>query len=510
MRRQLQPPPQGPAAGAMSERPGKPVGLIVASAAAGGVSAQSFLHTFTLASGAFNLQVATPGGKLIDFVDVNENNMRWIQDFRMKSYANPAKLESIDGARYHALLIPNCPGAMTDLANSGYLAKILQHFCSENKPICAVGHGVAALCCATNEDKSWLFHGYSLTGPSVYELIRQPDFGSLSIIMEDFVKDSGAIFSASKPDGVHVVLDRHLVTGQNENSTAVAVQNLILLCNSSSNMAEQQTDQDSPGPSREQPQGSQDPPWGSKRRAPSFSEAEIQALLDLWAKEESLQDPKTRRRNAEIYSRMASALAQQGHPPRSLEQVRSKVKELRQGYARARDAVGCSGAEPPSCPYYWELHRILGRGDTSPPCHSLDLGLKGPLVVKEEEEDQPPEGQPQEPESETSSLVTALDPGPGSQDTSCASSELGEGSSTGPALSEGRATPISPPGRARSRRSRWRLHADLMRDHNAALWAIRGTMERRLRADTQWRSQAWDQLMSRFEAVTSVWQDMLS
>ncbi|XP_074853974.1 glutamine amidotransferase-like class 1 domain-containing protein 1 isoform X4 [Carettochelys insculpta] len=232
MRRQLQPPPQGPAAGAMSERPGKPVGLIVASAAAGGVSAQSFLHTFTLASGAFNLQVATPGGKLIDFVDVNENNMRWIQDFRMKSYANPAKLESIDGARYHALLIPNCPGAMTDLANSGYLAKILQHFCSENKPICAVGHGVAALCCATNEDKSWLFHGYSLTGPSVYELIRQPDFGSLSIIMEDFVKDSGAIFSASKPDGVHVVLDRHLVTGQNENSTAVAVQNLILLCNS--------------------------------------------------------------------------------------------------------------------------------------------------------------------------------------------------------------------------------------------------------------------------------------
>lgn len=38
-----------------------------------------------------------PQGKPIDFVDVNEGNMRWIQDFRMKSYANPAKLESIDG-----------------------------------------------------------------------------------------------------------------------------------------------------------------------------------------------------------------------------------------------------------------------------------------------------------------------------------------------------------------------------------------------------------------------------
>uniref|UniRef100_A0A8C4UM25 Glutamine amidotransferase-like class 1 domain-containing protein 1 n=1 Tax=Falco tinnunculus TaxID=100819 RepID=A0A8C4UM25_FALTI len=199
--------------------------------AARGVSAQSFLHCFTLTSSAFNLQVATPGGKSIDFVDVNESNMRWVQDFRMKSYANPAKLESIDGARYHALLIPNCPGAMTDLANSGYLAKILQHFSTENKPICAIGHGVAALCCATNEDKSWVFQGYSLTGPSVYELVRQPNFASLSIIVEDFVKDSGATFSASIPDAVHVVLDRHLVTGQNENSTLPAVQNLLILCN---------------------------------------------------------------------------------------------------------------------------------------------------------------------------------------------------------------------------------------------------------------------------------------
>uniref|UniRef100_A0A8C3F7W1 Glutamine amidotransferase-like class 1 domain-containing protein 1 n=1 Tax=Chrysemys picta bellii TaxID=8478 RepID=A0A8C3F7W1_CHRPI len=73
-------------------------------------------------------------------------------------------LSSCLGARYHALLIPNCPGALTDLANNGYLARILQHFSNENKPICAVGHGVAALCCATNEDKSWVFQGYSLTG----------------------------------------------------------------------------------------------------------------------------------------------------------------------------------------------------------------------------------------------------------------------------------------------------------------------------------------------------------
>lgn len=37
---------------------------------------------------------------------------------------------------------------------------------------------------------------------------------------------------ASEPDAVHVVLDRHLVTGQNANSTVPAVQNLLFLCGS--------------------------------------------------------------------------------------------------------------------------------------------------------------------------------------------------------------------------------------------------------------------------------------
>lgn len=37
------------------------------------------------------------------------------------------------------------------------------------EPICAVGHGVAALCCATNEDRSWVFQGYSVTGVSVVQ-----------------------------------------------------------------------------------------------------------------------------------------------------------------------------------------------------------------------------------------------------------------------------------------------------------------------------------------------------
>jgi hypothetical protein len=65
----------------------------------------------------------------------------------------------------------------------------------------------------------------------VFELARWPDFADLAVIPEDAVRDRGASFAASEPDCVHVVVDRHLVTGQNEASTLTAVQNLVLLCN---------------------------------------------------------------------------------------------------------------------------------------------------------------------------------------------------------------------------------------------------------------------------------------
>ncbi|KAM7396805.1 hypothetical protein PAMP_019816 [Pampus punctatissimus] len=174
----------------------KPTCLIVASASAQGVSAKSFHQSFSLCASVFNLQTATPGGKPIDFIGVDESTARWVQDFNVKPYATPAKLESIDGARYQALLIPDCPGALNDLAHSGSLHRILTHFISQQ----------------------------------MFELVRRPDFANLPLIVEDFVKDSGGSYTASQEDAVHVVIDRHLITGQNMQSTSLAVNNLILLC----------------------------------------------------------------------------------------------------------------------------------------------------------------------------------------------------------------------------------------------------------------------------------------
>lgn len=44
-------------------------------------------------------------GKPIDFVGVDESIARWVQDFSVKPYATPAKLESIDGENIYFMPI---------------------------------------------------------------------------------------------------------------------------------------------------------------------------------------------------------------------------------------------------------------------------------------------------------------------------------------------------------------------------------------------------------------------
>ncbi|GFY57944.1 glutamine amidotransferase-like class 1 domain-containing protein 1 [Trichonephila inaurata madagascariensis] len=204
--------------------------LIVLSQNKDGNSAQSFIQSFTLLHTNFTVQISTPGGKPLEFIKQDDQSRRWLNEFRMKSLAIPISLQTIDPHRYSCLLIPHSPGAAFDLCNDKDLGQILKNFIQEKKPICAIGMGVAALFSA-NDDDNWLFSKYSLTSISIFEMAKSPDFENYSIIPEDMIKDKLASYSCSEPDEVHVVIDRHLITGQNEQSTITAVQNLILLHN---------------------------------------------------------------------------------------------------------------------------------------------------------------------------------------------------------------------------------------------------------------------------------------
>ncbi|KAH3890419.1 glutamine amidotransferase-like class 1 domain-containing protein 1 [Dreissena polymorpha] len=195
-----------------------------------GVTAQSFNSAYYLLSSSFNIQLTSPGGKHVEYVNQDESNRRWFNEFRAKAMSNPIGLETIDAARYAALVLLDSPGALHDLHGNKDLKQILTYFVKEKKPICAIGLGVAGLFpCIT--DGVWCFEDYSLTCTSVFELARSTDFPTLPLIPEDFIKDHGGKYTCSgEPDSVHVVIDRHVITGQNVMSTITAAQNLVLMC----------------------------------------------------------------------------------------------------------------------------------------------------------------------------------------------------------------------------------------------------------------------------------------
>lgn len=83
---------------------------------------------------------------------------------------------------------------------SGLLCPLL------SEPICAIGHGVAALCSATNEDGSWVFQGYSVTGVSAAP-------GSRAVVRSE---NLGAGWDPLRVHG-HIWQDHHLPTWELRN-----------------------------------------------------------------------------------------------------------------------------------------------------------------------------------------------------------------------------------------------------------------------------------------------------
>ncbi|XP_074844694.1 uncharacterized protein LOC142010288 [Carettochelys insculpta] len=122
---------------------------------------------------------------------------------------------------------------------------------------------------------------------------------------------------------------------------------------------------------------------GKRQRGPSWTEAELRDLLGLWSEEEVLQVMGSKRQNADAFAQLAKGLAARGHPARTPDHVWSKVKELWQGYTRARDAASQSGAAPVTCPFYRELRDILGPRHTSSPPATLDTSAEEPQQAPE-------------------------------------------------------------------------------------------------------------------------------
>ncbi|MGF7183206.1 type 1 glutamine amidotransferase domain-containing protein [Tunturiibacter psychrotolerans] len=127
-------------------------------------------------------------------------------------------LASLDLKSYDAVHVAGGGGAAVDLYPSPEVAKTLEHFFSEGKVVGALCHGAIAL--GNNPDR---IRGREVTGYSLAEdLELEKYFGKnfLPNYPQPILEKAGAHFTAAEPNGLRVVVDGKLITGQSQFSAS--------------------------------------------------------------------------------------------------------------------------------------------------------------------------------------------------------------------------------------------------------------------------------------------------
>ncbi|XP_075768579.1 uncharacterized protein LOC142821467 [Pelodiscus sinensis] len=185
---------------------------------------------------------------------------------------------------------------------------------------------------------------------------------------------------------------------------------------------------------------------------------------------------------------MAQALAAQGHPAQTLEQVRAKVKDLWLSLIRASESGG-NGAT--ACLHYHHLHSILANKWAETLEAMVDSALATSVVQPTDAEEEEEGNRSTEEEEEDGSQSPPAQHN--SHHVSQASSEIGEGSSEEPSASEGPSSPILPAPRSQGSSQRTRDCHYLLHCHVCTIDHMEHSLMNKTRADEEWWERVWGQ-----------------
>lgn len=186
----------------------------------------------------WEITLATPGGKVptLDRLSMSRTAgmpsklrevTRYLDSIQGK-LNNPEPLEEIDPEAFDLVFYPGGHGPMEDLAVDPVSGALLTRVLHSGKPLALLCHAPAATFAAKNEDGSWPFAGYRLTGLSNLEE-KFNSFGRKAIwLLEDRLRESGADYRKGRlPLRPFMEVDRNLYTGQNPASSELLAKRLV-------------------------------------------------------------------------------------------------------------------------------------------------------------------------------------------------------------------------------------------------------------------------------------------
>ncbi|MDK1236700.1 type 1 glutamine amidotransferase domain-containing protein [Cronobacter turicensis] len=146
-----------------------------------------------------------------------------------EALANTARLDEINVDEYDALFYPGGHGPLWDLADHPVSIALIEHYWGSGKPVATVCHAPGVLRHVKKPDGSPLVEGKRVTGFTNSEEDAVGLTNVVPFLVEDALKEAGGQFERTDDWGVHVVVDGHLVTGQNPASSTATAEALLKL-----------------------------------------------------------------------------------------------------------------------------------------------------------------------------------------------------------------------------------------------------------------------------------------
>ncbi|KAE9410387.1 class I glutamine amidotransferase-like protein [Gymnopus androsaceus JB14] len=179
-------------------------------------------HPYYVLAPHFKVDFASPKGanppvdegSVKNFTD--KESVEFLKDETVKAkFTSAKKLSDVDAKDYDAIFYVGGHGPVLDLATDPVNIKLASDFYNAGKITSAVCHGPAALVGAQTTDGKSIFAGKKATGFSNVEEEKIEAVETIPFLLEDRIKYLGGEYIKTDPWQPKVVVDGHLITGQN-------------------------------------------------------------------------------------------------------------------------------------------------------------------------------------------------------------------------------------------------------------------------------------------------------
>jgi len=189
---------------------------------------------YVFADAGYDITLASPKGDQppIDPASTTEDSQtestrRFNSDEELKKkLAHTKKLEHVKASDFDAVFYPGGHGPLWDLANDLNSIALIQDFYAEKKPMAFVCHAPGVLKNAMDHERP-IVRGKNVTG---FANSEEEAVGLSEVVpfqVQDVLNQLGANYSKAEDWAPYVMVDHHLITGQNPASSEKAAQALV-------------------------------------------------------------------------------------------------------------------------------------------------------------------------------------------------------------------------------------------------------------------------------------------